>query len=336
MKSKSCCPVYWNNVTYAMMKNFLIFLLLSLFVFACGDKSNKSSMVDTAVIKINGEEIKNSELIDFAYFTIQEMEPAALRNKELQDRIIQNFVIHKLLVDEAKRRKLDVDNERIEKITQYIEELHQGKEAEENDKQVDNFIKEQMKKQMIESVLVQRLLSEIADNHINLEESDLRQYYDNNPQLFSGRRTANVYMILAADEVKAKLAAAELEEGLPFAEVAERYSISDEKSNGGNLGWISAEDYPDVFEEAFKLSPGETSDIIKSEYGFHIFKVLAFKDNENKKFDEVKSQIYAKLYSEKQEESVKEFIDEIYNKAEIVYINTPSFESFFAGSRSDN
>lgn len=320
-----------------MMKKTLILLLISIFVFACGEgRTQKTALPDEVIIKINGEEIKNSEIVDFAYFTLQEMDSASLRNKDLQDRIIRNFATHKLLVEEAKKRQLDVGDERIDKITRYIEQLEEGKAVAENDTAADDFIRERMKKQMIESVLVQRLLSEAADSLIKIEEDDLKAYYEANKEQFNGKKTANVFMILAPDEVKAREALEELNKGMPFSEVAERYSISDERKNGGNLGWIAAEDYPDVFAEAFKLSPGETSGVIKSEYGFHIFRVIAFRNNENKKFEQVKAQIYAKLYSEQQEKSVKEFINEIYNRAEIVYINAPSFEPFFSGSRSDN
>ena len=325
-----------------MMKKTAIFILLTAFLFGCGESGKKNA--DSArpkaekrtILKINGTEIDNSEILDYAYFTIQEMDPLTVENQEVKERIVRNFIIHRLLLDEAKRRGLDIGDERSAKIAGYIDKMEEGRAAENGDNETDEVLKNRLKKQMVENVLVQKLLTQIADTGVNVTDEELKAYYDENKSRFSGKRTANVFMILALDEEKAGEAMGELKKGVPFAEVAEQYSISDEKKNGGNLGWISAEDYPEVFAEAFRLRAGETSGIIKSEYGFHIFKTVAYKNSETRKFEQVKSEIYARLYSQKQEESVRNFIDEIYSKAEIINVAPASFEPLTAGSGAGN
>ncbi|MCD8567108.1 MAG: peptidyl-prolyl cis-trans isomerase [Geovibrio sp.] len=325
-----------------MMKKTAILLILTAFLFGCGDNGKKTSAdkrpkaEKRTILKINGAEIDNSELLDYAYFTVLEMDPLTVENQEVKDRIVRNFIIHRLLLDEAKKRGLDIGDERSAKIAGYIDKMEEGRAAENGDNETDEVLKNRLKKQMVENVLVQKMLTQVADTNVQVTDDELKAYYEENKTRFNGKRTANVFMILTIEEEKAKEAMAQLKKGVPFAEVAEEYSISDEKKNGGNLGWISMDDYPEVFAEAFKLRAGETSGIIKSEYGFHIFRTVAYRDGENKRFDQVKSEIYARLYSQKQEESVRNFIDEIYGKAEIINVAPASFEPLTAGSGAGN
>lgn len=324
------------------MKKTAILLILTAFLFGCGDNGKKTSAdkrpkaEKRTILKINGAEIDNSELLDYAYFTVLEMDPLTVENQDVKDRIVRNFIIHRLLLDEAKKRGLDIGDERSAKIAGYIDKMEEGRAAENGDNETDEALKNRLKKQMVENVLVQKMLTQVADTNVQVTDDELKAYYEENKTRFNGKRTANVFMILTIEEEKAKEAMAQLKKGVPFAEVAEEYSISDEKKNGGNLGWISMDDYPEVFAEAFKLRAGETSGIIKSEYGFHIFRTVAYRDGENKRFDQVKSEIYARLYSQKQEESVRNFIDEIYGKAEIINVAPASFEPLTAGSGAGN
>lgn len=324
------------------MKKTAILLILTAFLFGCGDNGKKTSAdkrpkaEKRTILKINGAEIDNSELLDYAYFTVLEMDPLTVENQDVKDRIVRNFIIHRLLLDEAKKRGLDIGDERSAKIAGYIDKMEEGRAAENGDNETDEVLKNRLKKQMVENVLVQKMLTQVADTNVQVTDDELKAYYEENKTRFNGKRTANVFMILTIEEEKAKEAMAQLKKGVPFAEVAEEYSISDEKKNGGNLGWISMDDYPEVFAEAFKLRAGETSGIIKSEYGFHIFRTVAYRDGENKRFDQVKSEIYARLYSQKQEESVRNFIDEIYGKAEIINVAPASFEPLTAGSGAGN
>ncbi len=324
------------------MKKTAILLILTAFLFGCGDNGKKTSAdkrpkaEKRTILKINGAEIDNSELLDYAYFTVLEMDPLTVENQDVKDRIVRNFIIHRLLLDEAKKRGLDIGDERSAKIAGYIDKMEEGRAAENGDNETDEVLKNRLKKQMVENVLVQKMLTQVADTNVQVTDDELKAYYEENKTRFNGKRTANVFMILTIEEEKAKEAMAQLKKGVPFAEVAEEYSISDEKKNGGNLGWISMDDYPEVFAEAFRLRAGETSGIIKSEYGFHIFRTVAYRDGENKRFDQVKSEIYARLYSQKQEESVRNFIDEIYGKAEIINVAPASFEPLTAGSGAGN
>ncbi|THE11076.1 peptidylprolyl isomerase [Bacillus timonensis] len=90
------------------------------------------------------------------------------------------------------------------------------------------------------------------------------------------------------DEVKAKL-----DSGEKFEDVAKEYSDDSTAQNGGDLGWFGKGRMVPEFEEAaFTLKEGETSDIIESQYGYHIIKVTGttegFDKMDKEKQDEIR------------------------------------------------
>ncbi len=81
--------------------------------------------------------------------------------------------------------------------------------------------------------------------------------------------------------------------GANFEELAKKYSEDPgTKTKGGDLGWVVHGQMVPEFEKAtFSLNKGETSDLIKTQYGFHIIKVLDKETAHTKPFDEVKDSL---------------------------------------------
>ena len=68
-----------------------------------------------------------------------------------------------------------------------------------------------------------------------------------------------------------------------MTDLAKKYSISPEGSQGGNVGWFE-KGLSDVFEPAFHIKVGRRSPVVKSAFGYHIFEVVARKPSRNKSF----------------------------------------------------
>src|SRR6185369_2917097 len=85
--------------------------------------------------------------------------------------------------------------------------------------------------------------------------------------------------------------------GADFAALAKKYSEDDgSKANGGDLDYFARGRMVPEFEKvAFTLEPGQVSDLVKSQFGFHIVKVIDKRPGATRPLDEVRSQIQDQL-----------------------------------------
>jgi peptidyl-prolyl cis-trans isomerase D len=85
-----------------------------------------------------------------------------------------------------------------------------------------------------------------------------------------------------------------------FADLAKQYSEDTSKDKGGDLGWIvRGQTVPEFEAVAFSLPKGSVSDLVKTQYGFHIIQVLDRETARTQTLDEVKPSIISQLQQEK-------------------------------------
>lgn len=105
----------------------------------------------------------------------------------------------------------------------------------------------------------------------------------------------------------------EIKKGAAFEKVAEKYSEDISAKNGGYLGFFKRGEMVKEFEEAaFKLEPGQVSDIVKSPFGYHIIKVEKKLEEKDLSFDEVKERIIERIKEEKEKNQFKNYVYETY------------------------
>ncbi len=91
--------------------------------------------------------------------------------------------------------------------------------------------------------------------------------------------------------------------GANFASLAKQYSEDTTKDNGGDLDWIvRGQTVPEFEAAAFSLPKGAISNLVKTQYGFHIIKVIDRQNARTQTFDEVKDSIRSQLQTEKAEQ----------------------------------
>lgn len=161
---------------------------------------------------------------------------------------------------------------------------------------------------------------------IEVSEDEAEQYYEQNIQDFrtqEERRASHILIEFGDDQQKAEQQAedilAKINNGEGFAELAETFS-SDTFSaeNGGDLDWFSMGMMDPAFEDAaFALqNVGDVSDVVESEFGFHIIKLTDVKPEETSPFADVKEDVIAKLKAERAEE---EFYAKQLRMAEVAF-----------------
>jgi len=101
--------------------------------------------------------------------------------------------------------------------------------------------------------------------------------------------------------------------GASFEDLAKKYSEDPgTKDKGGDLGWITqGQTVPEFEKAAFTLPKGSISDLVKTQYGFHIIKVLDKETAHTKTFDEVKDSLRAPLMLSKADKQAADIADKL-------------------------
>ena len=148
-------------------------------------------------------------------------------------------------------------------------------------------------------------------------DQDLQAYYDQHREEYRVPEQVKVSHILiktplpapgakedekavADARTKAEGVLKEVKAGGDFAKLAEKYSDDTTAKSGGELGWIGrGRTVPEFEKAAYSLGKGQTSDVVKSSYGFHIIRVEDKQEAHLKLLAEVKSEIEEKVKQQK-------------------------------------
>jgi peptidyl-prolyl cis-trans isomerase C len=111
--------------------------------------------------------------------------------------------------------------------------------------------------------------------------------------------------ILVASEQEAQQVRARIEKGEKFEDLAKQYSLDGSKEYGGDLGYFTApEMVPEFSKAAFALKPGEVSQPVKTDFGWHIIKLEDRKTGGAQPYDQVKTAIRNILLRKKTQEKI--------------------------------
>src|SRR6185369_10505706 len=167
-------------------------------------------------------------------------------------------------------------------------------------------------------LVVQRVMKQYQTPPTITDEA-VKAQYDQNPGLYSTTQIRASH-ILVKDENDAKAILAQLRTNPEkFADLAREKSVDTTSAKkGGDLGMFGqGRMVPDFERVAFTLKPGEISDVVKTQYGFHIITVTERKEGEAKPFDQVKEQIRATLRNKGLQDQVQGHFEDLKKQAEL-------------------
>ena len=244
-----------------------------------------------------------------------------LKNPEgslmIKKKILNGLIEERILLQEAFKKNLMLNSEEEKSILKKLQSGYSQGELERTlqDKKLslDSWKAKQNKKTIIRKLIDQEIASLIPVN-----DQSVITYYKSHKNLFREPDQIRCRHIVTNKKDKAETIRSLLENGENFAIVAQKYSESPDRENGGDLGYIRRGQYPKIFEQAcFSLATGQTSDVLSSEYGFHLFKVVDKKPGHQLVLNEVKDQIKNMLQREKAEPLLKNWLEELYRSKKI-------------------
>ena len=293
--------------------------LISVNMVGCGN--------DT-IAKINDVKISKDEYNKIASFLYATGYVQEDKNKGINNNILSFIIDNEVAYQDAQRENIKVEdkdvNEKYEDLKETLKSNSAYKAKLDEVGVNDDFLKSQVKKDLIVSKYKENFMK-----NIKINDNEIKTYYDNHKDEFTKEEVrASQILISTLDdnnnvvnqEQKEKLKdkaediLEKLKNNEDFAILAKEYS--DDKNSGkdgGDLGYFSKEDKNiDFTNPVFKLEKDQLSDIIETEYGYHIVKVT---DNKSvtKTLEESKEDIKNKILNQK----YTQHIDSLYKNGKI-------------------
>ena len=129
-----------------------------------------------------------------------------------------------------------------------------------------------------------------------LTDEALHQTYDEAVRSMAGQEEVHARHILVEDENEAKSLLEQLKSGADFAALAKEKSKDPGAAEGGDLGYFPKNQMvPEFADVAFKMYPGQLSNPVKTQFGWHVIKVEDRRTKQPPEFDKVKDQLEAYL-----------------------------------------
>jgi peptidyl-prolyl cis-trans isomerase C len=275
---------------------------------------------EKVVVTVNGTAIKEKQIaaeVDKRIASqVKKMEamgwPADDNSKKMmrdqfRDGVEDMLVERALVTEQLKAAKITVTP--ADADARFLEIL---KSAEKTLEEAEQDIKKQgmsiddIKNEIYWQVCIEKLYASKPENKL-VTEADAKKFYDDNPQYFEQPEQVQASHILikteGLDDAKKAEARKKLEgilkdvkTGKDFAELARANSDCPSKEKGGDLGLFGKGQMVKPFEDAaFAMKVGDVSDIVETQFGYHIIKLTDHKDAKKYTFDEMKTKIIAEL-----------------------------------------
>jgi peptidyl-prolyl cis-trans isomerase C len=152
-------------------------------------------------------------------------------------------------------------------------------------------------------------------------DESLHQTYDEAVRSMAGQEEVRARHILVEGEDEAKAILEQLKSGADFATLAKEKSKDPGAAEGGDLGYFTKDQMvPEFADVAFKMYPGQLSNPVKTQFGWHVIKVEDRRTKQPPEFDKVKDQIEAYLARKSQ----TDFIAKLRESAKVERLDKPA------------
>lgn len=246
--------------------------------------------------------------------------------RSLKARVLAEMIDERLLLTEAKARGITVPEADFRREARQLR-----RDMDDRDWRrflLEHYVDERAWEEAVRrQIAIERLVKAETASAGPVTEQALRAYYANHIDRFRRPREMRLQQIVVEDEATAQDIRQEVRRGASFAEQARKHSLGPESDQGGDLGYVRPGDLPASFDAAFQLRAGRLSEVIETEYGFHIFRVVDVRDAHKRPFDDVRDEIASTLATVRRQGAREELLQELRARFD-VRINQSVWKEF--------
>lgn len=292
-----------------------LFVLLVCLLVACRDHGEIPSSV---LLRVNERATTLDQFqSDFARELVAEGNLSEAQTEELKRSFLAQKIDRELILCEADRAAIVIPRQTLETaVAENLAEYPAGDFERMLKKQ--GLTMEKWRLRIQDNLRIEKAVRNLAYARVAVKEEEIAEYFRNHRTEFDRPEQVRARQIALHSEEEGQRVLALLRQGMPFAEAAQRFSQSPDSEQGGDLGFFGRGEMPVEFDQVvFTLPVGRISEVVRSEYGYHIFLVEERRAASRQALPDVHEEIAARLREAKEEQAYQEWLQALREQAAI-------------------
>jgi peptidyl-prolyl cis-trans isomerase C len=290
---------------------------------------------ESKVAVVNGTVITEKDLDKQVGFLQQKLQKTGKSMTEadlaeIKRDALENLIDEELLYQAAVKEKTKVSDTEINQALGTIKARFPDEGQFQDALSKTGLSEAALKSQLERNLTIDQFIDKQFVQKVTVSDKDAKVYYDAHPDLFKRPEQIRASHILIRvdphadqsqkDSSRKKMEAIQqrLKKGEDFAELAKQYSEDPSSARGGDLSYFGRGRMVKPFEDAaFALKQGEVSDIVETQFGYHLIKVTDRKPETLVPYEEIKNKLQDYLKGETIREKVGSYLAEQKGKAKV-------------------
>lgn len=294
--------------------HLLLIILLCLLV-ACKQKGEAESPV---LIRVDGRTVSLDQFKkSFAKTLPTDQKLSDEERSDLERSFLVQVIDRELALAEADRLRVSVSPDEVDTALREHRRDYPG-DAFEQMLAAKGITLDDWRRDLEEGLLMEKVVGQAVYAKVSVTDAEVDDYYQQHREEFDRPSQVRARQIVVASKDEGQQILGRLRQGEAFSEVARQSSLSPDAEQGGDLGFFARGDMPPEFDAiVFTLPVGRLSELVQSEYGFHIFLVEDRREALQLPLSEVRNEIRDRLLAEKEERSYQQWLQNLRGRATI-------------------
>jgi peptidyl-prolyl cis-trans isomerase C/foldase protein PrsA len=307
----------------------MLWRVTCLLLLAACSRQPKQTQDPNVIATVNGEPIDRDDFERQLAREAQAMEGGARTPEQLapyKQALLDTLVDHLLVLQAAHTAGVVVSREEVDRRVLALGSEYPAGSFDEALAQSQTS-RAALVRSTRETLTIEKLFQQQVFSRLAVTEEQIRDFYDEHADEFAEPEQVHAQQIVVKGLDEARRIQQQLWQGKKFGDLARRYSLSADARVGGDLGFFARGTMPPAFDEVvFKLSVGGTSEVVSTDYGFHLFRVVEKKPARKRELNDVRATIEQKLLVGLRTDAQRAFTEGLRAKAQVV-INTEAFQA---------
>jgi peptidyl-prolyl cis-trans isomerase C len=287
---------------------------------------------DAEVAVVAGEPIRLTEIDLVATFWSQSGAPQAREaenRKALQQAALDHLIDQLVLAQEARSRGITAPDSVVQQMIDRWEAQFESPADRDERLASRGVTVEQVRTKFAQDILVQQLVAETVRDTLTVTPAQIEAYYHEHPEFFETTEVHARHVLVTVDpgappeslalaRERIESVHAQAAAGGEFERLAREFSDCPSRSQGGDLGYFRRGQMVKPFADAaFNMQPGEISEIVETQFGYHVIKVEDRRNEGVQALSEATPGIERFLYGQRLQEAVDAYADDLRAQREV-------------------